>query len=384
MKKRNKSLVLILLISILTIIVSACSGTPGTPGNPSEDTKKPNTLTPSDIDDKATSTHITQELCDGVAVNADIIYPERQEYEVLNVKYANYGVELLKEIFLQNDSSTATVDTSDGVTITTQNGSFIKSRYGRVIYDAPDDKTYATIEDLLWQFAQGNGYFNDTELPFMSREDALNQVLSVIEKLDMPGTPEVSTFVGLDHEALIEVQQTMLGNEDYNEILGWDKIIELKGLTENEDAYFIRVAFKRADLSLYDQFVEMNAEFAGDRVSTPSAYVEALITPAGIVSFTVEGCFSPVSGQTETCEIVSLETVFLKVREKYELQIVSLPVTFTKIYMEYMTLRETTEQLKIVPYWVLEYGYTREDGVFQLTGAERFNAVTGEDLAYGG
>lgn len=340
--------------------------------------------------------HIQGIFCEGVTMDADVTYPEREAYNCYATKAPELTPEFLGELFLAEDASPRTVNpTSDPkewpeyagfFTIETENGGFVRWDNGNLLYAAPrmelDGKKTASIEEAVWDYAQATP-INDVELPGLSREAAEALVTGIIEKLDMTGTPEIDAFVGLDHAAIEEYAARRFKEEDYAWLLDIGKLVELHDLTEDDDAYYIRMSFTLDGLPLYGDG-DHRLESGGEPISVSNASLEATVVGGELVDFALEGCYSLSGAEVRTEPVIDFDTLMGKVKEKYDLLIPSSPVVFTDVFMEYLPHRVTNVDCDLRPYWVLEYGYMSADGSLKIAGAERFNAVTGEDAAYGG
>ncbi len=387
----------ILAVSVtLAVFLAACVGPQS--DTPPEGERVPDSAIPggaaeADLPEERPS-RITRELCEGVTVDADVIYPARSEYDCFATKAPELTPELLGNLFLTGDASPRTVrqledpgerpEYAGFFAVETENGSCVRWMNGSLSYSAPadgDGKRTATVQEVLSDLAN-TVHVNDVELPGLSRAEADAAVTGILEKLDMIGTPEITAFVGLDHKAIEEYAAELLSREDYQWAVEIGKLVELKDLTEADDGYYIRFGFTRDGLPLYGDG-DRRLEFAGDSMYVTDVSAGAYFLGGELTDFFLEGCWSLDSARVRREKVIGVDELLEKVRDKYELEIVSEPMTITKIYMEYLPFRETNVDFDLRPYWVLEYGYT-VDGRFQDAGAERFNAVTGEDAAYGG
>lgn len=392
----NIKSILVVFVS-LTVFLTACSGLQS--DKLPEDERVPDTAASGGTTEaqppEERPGRVTQELCEGVSVDAEVIYPDLTEYDCFATKAPELTPEFLEDLFLTEDTSPRTVrqledpgewpEYAGFFSIETEDGSFVRWMNGSLTYSAPpaggDEKRAATIQEVLWDLGS-TALFNDVELPGLSRAEAEAMVTEIWEKLDMIGTPKVTAFVGLDHNAIEESAGQLLDREDYQWTVQIGKLVELSGLTAENDGYFIRFDFSEDGLPLYGD-ADRRVEFAGDSMHVSDASLEAYIMGGKLTGFYLEGCFSRRDADVRQEKVIGLDAILEKVRAKHELEIINDPMTITKIYMEYVPFRETNVDFDLRPYWVLEYGYT-VNGKFNSAGAERFNAVTGEDAAYGG
>lgn len=77
--------------------------------------------------------------------------------------------------------------------------------------------------------------------------------------------------------------------------------------------------------------------------------------------------------------ILSIDEAIAALKEKYDLEILFGSLKVTGIWMEYIPIAQG-ETTTLTPYWCFVAG----DEAGYGANADRINAITGEDLAYGG
>jgi hypothetical protein len=203
----------------------------------------------------------------------------------------------------------------------------------------------------------------------------------------------VRYFVAMSHTDLAAYQAELMKDEGYAAFVDLGKTARLDQLGETDDAYYIQFSFSRASVPLFDQWHEQSPMSAGDVVPPVSTYAEILLTGGGIRGFALVGAYADAGNPPEVRPLLGVEEMLAIVAEKYSLQIVTDPFTITRIYLEYLPLyaKDTLQfgtELTLTPYWCFEFSttFTNDAGlpVTNTAGADRFNAFTGEDYAYGG
>lgn len=380
----------VLLITLL-LALSACSPKEMVEHTPLQSTSE---ASPEQLkEEPPQGEHIALELMENVFVDAEIENPAKDAYEICKTVPNSYTPEYLADVFLEHDNSEFVVTPSDwdpnGFTLETESGSYIFCEDGRVFFNAPGYNVNKDIADIMFYYTQNEQSVNATELPFMSREDVLNVVSSLLSELNMLGQPEIRAFVAMRPDEITAYQQELMEDSDYAHFVEIGKTTLLDNLTELDNTYYLRLSFNHHDLPMFNAQFEQPVKFAGSALQSPSATAEMLLTSEGIQIFSDSGSFADNTSSGEVKPVLNVNDIFDLVKEKYDLQITTEPVTFTRIFMEYMPVQTTPSanagaEVMLTPYWCLEYGYTRADGTIRMASAERFNAVTGKDYEYGG
>ena len=79
-----------------------------------------------------------------------------------------------------------------------------------------------------------------------------------------------------------------------------------------------------------------------------------------------------------------MEEAIALLKDKYDLQILDVPRKIADIWMEYIPVKRDEEWV-LTPYWYFRQVDEKTTGSRSYFGsANRFNAITGKDLTYGG
>jgi hypothetical protein len=336
---------------------------------------------------------ITRELTDGVFVDAEIAPLSGNSFPVFAVEPNSYSPELLDELFLAGDDSVREFQQSDwdpaGFQLTTLNGSSVYSADGNVDYygTAYSMDAAQVMKDYAETAEQSGG---SGGLPFISEDEAVAAALLLFERLDVFGEPELNTFIAMDHKTIWEHQQTMMARDDmYSYFVSIGKTVSLDSLTESDDACYLRFSFRHGTLPLFNAEIEKPIVSSSGGFQPYSVRAEMLLTRDGLRLFSMIGSFSGSGEDNEPEIIIDTDALLERIEEKYSLQIMTESLIFTRIFLEYLPVRtelnfEAGAKSALIPYWCAEYSLTNSDGAMYAAGAERFNAITGEDFAYGG
>lgn len=352
-----------------------------------------NNVTPAPEPNVSEPQHISEQLTDGLYIDADVPSPTLEKYSSYTLGKLSLESETAKAVFFPENGTVSMVYTdaqgnayeSGDYAIFGENGERLsKSRYN-VSFNNAQYQQHLEIEDLLDRYAEKYPEEKEHSLAFMSREEALALGASTIQALGIPFTPVADVCIGLEHNRIMAWQQELLNDKSsYYDPFG--KAIILSRLDDDDDAYYLRFSFSYKDISIFG--VDSPDISFADAVFPPSAaYAKMLITANGIEHFDLYPAYV-VSGVKESGPIISPEDAIAKVKESYENMILFGKAKIISICIEYIPF-ETAGQTVLRPYWCLSIAHenTGEDGKTYWSDhltAERINAFTGEDLKYGG
>ncbi|MDR2357210.1 MAG: hypothetical protein LBD92_03865 [Oscillospiraceae bacterium] len=282
----------------------------------------------------------------------------------------------------------------NGFELNTANGRLISQGDGGVIYHSPTNKTDDEISTVMRRYAENVQNVNDVELSHMTRREAQEYAGGIIDALGVFGEPELRVFIGMTAGGIAEYQNTLTRDlQWYAEDIDAGRSILLDMLGEKDEAYYLSFVFNYGDLPLFNYNFERPLYTASTaNVTIRSTSCEVLIVGGELRTFNLTGSYEAAGEERAAVPIIGAADVIDACREKYELQIVSEPIIFKKMFLEYIATRtppSTKHDATVTfsPYWCIELSseMATETGVVEYAGgAERFNAITGKDFAYAG
>ena len=389
MKKRIKDILLVVLV--FSLCLSGCADQNDADHAPLEETEVVIGT------EKATAPvqfiHLESNLSDYLSVNADVIYPKKGSYASYRTGRITISPEEAATIFFPNDSSTRNVANqdewrtySDGdFVLATKNGNEFHRVYPSISYCTAQRSRNMEIEDLLFRYAEAHPEASEVSLDYMSRDDAITMGKEAIERCGVSLTPKLNVCQGLTHEQIIAWQQELRSdpNSFYDE---FGKAPDLSSLTSNDDAYWLQFTFVYEDVPVFGPG-EPSIWVADEALPPMPIKAEVLITRSGIQDMVISPAYSIV-GEVNCSPIISPEEALQRLKESYDSVILTTHYRVISIYLEYVPI-ESNGETTLTPYWcfILEHENIREDGSTYWSDrqqAERFNAYTGKNLAYGG
>lgn len=347
---------------------------------------------------------IDLELKENHQIHAVVYAPDIQELPSCKLEPLQFDPQTVATVLIPDDSSPFTVDYDEmreKSTLTTENGNVLTVGASSIsLYRNQDqiDSTkfskYDTILNLLSEYAESNPGSQKDSLTFMTMEEAIQLAENIFEELGLCWQPVLQISIGMNHEQIMQYQQEQLS--EY-EGLQSRKTLVLDDLTQEDDSYLLTFGFSYNAVPIYGYVQEPNMSLSSDSPFPVYMSAEMIITPQGITLFNLTGGYKIV--ETDVSQLLSAEEAVAIYKQKWDSTILPLEDENWEvyaIYLEYITKWETgVDTPYLTPYWCFVRDYTatnqktgetawwaREIG-YSGTG-ERFNAFTGEELAYGG
>lgn len=390
MKKILKNLCLFLA---LVFCFSACSSPRTLEDNSAQDrTEDANDVSVDDVFEQSETQHIIRELNQNLIIDADVMYPKQKLYSSYCVNFVSVSPEVGTALFFPDDTSNITIShegaygvfVDGGYALKTDNGNEFTNISSSITFSTSELQKHYEIEELLLRYAEANPEYTEISLGFMSREEAISICTNAIQNCGIALTPVVETCVGLEHDRIMSWQQELLNDESsyYN---AFGKAMILSNLTQSDDSYYIVFSFSYDGIPIFSRN-EPNIQFRDNTLPPSSVCAEMLITSDGIQHLNIYPAYA-VNEINNTGSILSVEDAIKKLEETFNSVILTEKYTVSSIYLEYMPI-ESNNSTVLTPYWCFEYTseYVGDDGnIYQsVPQAERYNAFTGNDLAYGG
>lgn len=383
-----KKYLLAFLLAAALATLCACGEEQKTPTN-SEEPQGTEAVSPTQDSQQPQTIHMSETLCDGLAIDADIPV---QEDLALPTYQANYfrisAADVVSLLAGGNKIKTEEPHHYDpnGYNLVLESGAEIFHANGVLTYYSETEDRDREIADLLLRYGETHSEEEVHPLSFMPPDEAVGKISALICELDVIGEPALDTIIGLSGAEIMAWQNELMTDESYSWWADIGKTTVLDGLTSEDDAYYLSFYFTYQDIPVFDQDREPGISSASDSFLPSSMKAEALITPKGVRYFKVENALSTQGDRLEAQSIISPREALEKLCEKQENTITFGTQLITKVWLEYIPIRaenasEGVGPFILKPYWC--FGTVdAESGGEHIMNAERINAVTGDDLAY--
>ncbi len=383
----KKTILAFLLVATLSTLC-ACGETPNTPTN-TDDPQAAQTISPAQDSRQPQITHMTETLCDGLAIDADIPVQEGLALSTYQANYFSISAADAASL-LAGESKVETEEPHhydpNGFNLVLENGARIFHANGILSYWSETEERDREIFDLLFRYGEAHSEEEVHTLSFMSPEEAASKTSALISELGIIGEPALDTIIGLSGTEIMTWQNELMTDENYSWWADIGKTTVLDDLTSEDDAYYISFYFTYQDVPVFDQDREPGISSASDSFLPSSMKAEALITPKGVRYFTVQNALSAQGDISEAQSIISAQEALEKLCEKQENTITFGTQLITKVWLEYIPIRAENAvpgvgPFILKPYWCFGTVDVEQDGE-HIMNVERINAVTGDDLAY--
>lgn len=382
----KKYLLAFLLAAALTTLC-ACGEAQKTPTN-SDEPQGAGVVSPAQDSQQPQTNHMSETLCDGLAIDADIPV---QESLALSTYQANYfRISAADAVSLLAGGSKIKTEEPhhydpNGFNLVLESGAQIFHANGILTYSSETEGRDREIADLLSRY--GETHSEEVHaLSFLSPDEAISKASALVCELDIIGEPALDAIIGLSGAEIMAWQNELMTDENYSWWADIGKTNVLDNLTSEDDAYYISFYFTYQDIPVFDQDREPGISSASDSFPTSSMKAAVLITPKGVRYFKVENTLSTQGGISVAQSIISVQEALQKLCEEQENTITFGTQLITKVWLEYIPIRaenavEGVGPFILKPYWC--FGTVdAESGGEHIINAVRINAVTGDDLAY--
>lgn len=328
--------------------------------------------------------HLTDEICDNLTIDADAVIPTKTQYETYTLKMVDSDPDRLFSIFSEDGASGYTTEDRsytgasifkyskpDGRNVVVQDNIIQYSSYDIDIGEHPMQE----VANLMYYYTQEHPNAQPHDLSFMTVEEMEEYGKSVLTELGIAWDMELVQCVSLSRQEILDFQNEMFTNSSYTEFGS-----PLK-LTEAADTCYMVFSFSYDGIPLFGSR-EPSVQSAVSMMPSPSAGAVLVFNESGIQDCTVRfPCVvEPIAGQQT---ILTIDEAIAALKAKYDLEILFGTQIITDIWMEYIPVMQNQDWV-LVPYWCFVSTDKELMDVPGFETADRFNALTGEDLAYGG
>ena len=339
---------------------------------------------------------ISETLSENHQIRGKLYNPERIQCAVYSLETVPMDAEEIADILLPGDASAHTLEHDDfwmEDRYVTESGYTLRAGgTGISLFRSEEAGKFDEIGRLNQLYAAQHPEEIPPDLDFMSLEDAIALGKKTLRSLgiDLELVPGVA--LGLPHDRLRAYQQSLWDRDktmEFPDYDPFDNVFPMDSLTREDDCYYLEFHLAKDGIPVYGYPNEAAAQVRDGVFSPPAAQISMVLSRNGFQQVEIP-CPYRIGERVRTFTALSFREALEIYREKWS-QILR-PDTYTEvrhIYLEYLP-REAGEDLQLTPYWVFSASEKFEntaDGTFDwwpYQAADRFNAETGADYAYGG
>lgn len=267
------------------------------------------------------------------------------------------------------DDKSVTMNYEDGV---------LAVNSGVLLYRRNNDTSYY---DTLLSYASKENRSEEKDLEFMTKEEAQNEVESILSQLEIGGELKTPTIVCASKNDLSSIQDTMRNDEDYSSLFVAKQIDE-ETFDNTKGFYYFKYDFCINSVPVYASNAP-SVQMMGDMDRALLAYpmqAIVIISEKGIEEIQLMGALEQLDDQSKKFEIIQYEGIREALEKKYGDVILTDDYKVIRIWMEYFPLikADSFSEVELIPVWCCDFEINGETG---LDYTIRFNAITGEEIS---
>lgn len=338
------------------------------------------------VPNEVNTQHLLQQLDDNVQVDAEVILPEKEAYSTYTLKMVDCDPDRLFAIFSPEGYGSYTLDDRRSLRYFESSGKKLVVRDDSISYSAYNidlgDNPMQDVDTLMYYYTQEHPQTEPHDLSFMTVA-AMEQVCDdVFSQLGIAFEPKLERCVTLTGQEIMDFQNELFGGS-YDPEMGRTPT----GLTSATDTCYLEFSFTYDGLPLLGS-EEPGVASAVSMMPTPSVTATIMINADGIQKCNV---YYPctIAAESQPQAVLTPDEAVAALKDKYSLEIHTSSEVFSNVWLEYIPIA-TEDSVTLTPYWcfVSRSAWENSDetgGVNPEYGnAQRFNAITGKDLTYGG
>lgn len=332
--------------------------------------------------------HLFQELVEYVRVDAEVTLPEKDAYSTYTLKMVDCDPDRLFSIFCPEGYGSYTLDDRRSLRYFESSGKKLVVRDTSISYSAYNidlgENPMQDVNTLMYYFTQEHPQAEPHDLSFMTVAEMEPFCNDIFNRLGIVFEPRLQKCVTLTGQEIMDFQQELLGKISNSAEMGFTPT----SLTTATDTCYLEFSFTYDGLPLLGS-EEPGVASAVSMMATPSVTATIMINADGIQDFDV---YFPctIESETQPQTILTPDEAVAALKDKYDLEIHTSTEVFSAVWLEYIPI-VTEDSVTLTPYWCLATLSTPEEnpdstvsGYPKYANAQRFNAITGKDLTYGG
>lgn len=338
------------------------------------------------VPNEVNTQHLFQQLDDNVQVDAEVILPEKEAYSTYTLKMVDCDPDRLFAIFSPEGYGSYTLDDRRSLRYFESSGKKLVVRDDSISYSAYNidlgDNPMQDVDTLMYYYTQEHPQTEPHDLSFMTVA-AMEQVCDdVFSQLGIAFEPKLERCVTLTGQEIMDFQNELFGGS-YDPEMGRTPT----GLTSATDTCYLEFSFTYDGLPLLGS-EEPGVASAVSMMPTPSVTATIMINADGIQKCNV---YYPctIAAESQPQAVLTPDEAVAALKDKYSLEIHTSSEVFSNVWLEYIPIA-TEDSVTLTPYWcfVSRSAWENSDETGSVNpeyaNAQRFNAITGKDLTYGG
>ena len=322
--------------------------------------------------------HIFEKMGENLSVDAEVIIPEKTEYSTYTLKMVDCDPDRLFSLFCpENHESYTTENRSNCLVYNKASGQRLVVYEDAIDYSACDyDSTMQVVENLMFYYSEDGPQVEPHDLSFMNVEEMEKRGTALLTQLGISWEPKLFRCITLSGQEILDYQEQLFQAPTYTEFG------DVPVLTEAQDTCYLQFDFSYDGIPLFG-FEEPTAESYVNSKGIRDVTATIMFNSDGVQTCMISHpCI--IMHVTDSQPILNIDEATTLLRDKYDLQIIPAPLEVTNVWMEYIPINQDGE-VTLTPYWCFVAKDKNAAGFPNYFGeADRFNSITGKDLAYGG
>lgn len=332
--------------------------------------------------------HLFQKLDEYVRVDAEVTLPEKDAYSTYSLKMVDCDPNRLFSIFCPEGYGSYTLDDRRSLRYFESSGKKLVVRDTSISYSAYNidlgENPMQDVNTLMYYFTQEHPRAEPHDLSFMTVAEMEHFCSDIFNQLGIVFEPKLQKCVTLTGQEIMDFQQELFGKSSNSAEMGFTPT----SLTTASDTCYLEFSFTYDGLPLLGS-EEPGVASAVSMTATPAVTATIMINADGIQDFDMYfPCTIETAAQPQT--ILTPDEAVAALKDKYDLEIHTSNEEFSAVWLEYIPI-VTEDSVTLTPYWCLATLSTQQEnpdstvsGYPKYANAQRFNAITGKDLTYGG
>lgn len=341
MSKKIYSLI-VLVICVITIFTGCF---------PSSESSQESKITTLDTANVKKESHIKKSLS-SINIDANIVYPKANSFNTYKAEMVKFDWNKLKSIFIKDKNNIKVLkDTNTDysgypayvLNSDNENLSVFRDFFEYTTPDYDDLSYFLTSQDYPVGFEDMADCFKSKQLSSIDKEDALETVMKVMNKLNLPVNinPEIYS---LDSKSLNSRSASLNTEKEYKEMNMKYKF------SKSDEAYLFVFHSQTNSLNHCDRFISIFQ----DGIPSYGGEVYAVVNSKGLIMFGAYGMYDIKETLSKDKSIIDTDTVFNIINNKYKN--IKADVTVVSLEPCYFPIKKTStaETAELTPVWIVK------------------------------
>lgn len=341
MSKKIYSLI-VLVICVITIFTGCF---------PSSESSQESKITTLDTANVKKESHIKKSLS-SINIDANIVYPKANSFNTYKAEMVKFDWNKLKSIFIKDKNNIKVLkDTNTDysgypayiLNSDNENLGIFRDFFEYTTSDYDDLSYFLTSQDYPVGFEDMVDCFKSKQLSSIDKEDALETVMKVMNKLNLPvnKNPEIYS---LDSKSLNSRSVSLNTEKEYKEMNMKYKF------SKSDEAYLFVFHSQTNSLNHCDRFISIFQ----DGIPSYGGEVYAVVNSKGLIMFGAYGMYDIKETLSKDKSIIDTDTVFNIINNKYKN--IKAEVTVVSLEPCYFPIKKTStaETAELTPVWIVK------------------------------